>query len=100
MKGRQMDQLLRNFFYALGIATLLALHSMNPEVAQFKDVLLLLHTENFWYNVAALTGVLTVVSGGGMYALVSSSTAYRDGLGSGNAGARSKDLAKDVVKSK
>lgn len=60
--------LLRNFFRALGLVALGACWSMNPDTAQFKDVLALLHALTFWkfvgIVVALLIGLELAWSGG------------------------------------
>jgi hypothetical protein len=52
-----MNYILRNFFYALGLALLFAAFALNPATAQFKDLLLVMHTTIFWQaiGVAAIT---------------------------------------------
>lgn len=54
---KQMNTILRNFFYALALVILWAMYSMNVETAQFKDVLVLLHSSDFWQT----TGITTVI---------------------------------------
>ena len=52
-----MNYILRTFFYALGLALLFATFALNPSTAQFKDLLVVLHTTVFWQVVglAAVT---------------------------------------------
>lgn len=46
-----MNYILRTFFYALGLALLFASFALNPATAQFKDLLMVLHTPIFWQVV-------------------------------------------------
>lgn len=52
-----MNYILRTFFYSLGLALLFATFALNPNTAQFKDFLMVLHTTVFWQVVglAAIT---------------------------------------------
>ncbi len=54
---RYLNYILRTFFYALGLALLFATFALNPALAQFKDFLMVLHTQVFWQvvSLAAIT---------------------------------------------
>lgn len=43
-----MNYILRVFFYSFGLTMLLYAWGLNPETAQFKDLLVVLHGANFW----------------------------------------------------
>lgn len=51
-----MNTLFRNFFYAVGVVLLAALHSLNAVDAQFSDLVRLVQSE----NAQNLVGVLTI----------------------------------------
>lgn len=46
-----MNTILRTFFYSFGIAMLVCTWMLNPETAQFKDLVQILHLNAFWQLV-------------------------------------------------
>jgi len=52
-----VNRIFRSFFYALGAILLGCLHRMNPNTAQFRDIILVLHNDAFWYDVG-LVGLI------------------------------------------
>lgn len=51
-----MNYILRTFFYSLALTLLLCAWGLNPETAQFKDLLAVLHWPNFW-NIVGLIAI-------------------------------------------
>jgi hypothetical protein len=54
-----MKTVLNTFFHALGLALLVCAWMLNPETAQFKDMLQMLHASVFWQLVAVFAVLLT-----------------------------------------
>jgi hypothetical protein len=50
-----MNSIFRNFFYAVGMIALIAMSAMNPEAAQFKNMIVLTQMPSVWGAVAGLT---------------------------------------------
>lgn len=51
-----MNYILRTFFYSLALTLLLCAWGLNPEIAQFKDLLAVLHWPNFW-NIVGIIAI-------------------------------------------
>ncbi|WP_298150670.1 hypothetical protein [Flavobacterium sp.] len=54
-----MNYILRTFFYSLGLVLLLCAWATSPDTAQFKDFIVLLHSENFWQIVFGVAVTIT-----------------------------------------
>lgn len=54
-----MNYILRTFFYSFGLTLLLCAWGLNPETAQFKDLLAVLHWPNFW-NIVIIVAMFLV----------------------------------------
>lgn len=62
-----MNYLIRTFFQALGFALLLGAFAADPQKAEFRDFVLLLHLQGFWQivvlNAMALMSVDMIFGG-------------------------------------
>jgi len=54
-----MNTILRTFFYSLGLALLLCAWVLNPETADFKDILRIYHDTDFW-KLVGLFAILLI----------------------------------------
>lgn len=76
-----MNVILRTFFYSFGLSMLICAWTLNPDTAEFKDLLRFLHATDFWQLVglfsmmllgaemmlpAKITGVRAVVKPAGL----------------------------------
>ena len=95
-----MSLILRNFFFAVGITTLLFLNSLNPATASFGDLVRLAQSETALSVVELLTIVLValelVVGGFGNGMCVSIPVRERKVRGSGQPSALSEPAPADA----
>lgn len=70
---------MKTFFHSFGLALLVGAWSLNPETAQFKDMLQMLHASLFWQIVATIAVVLTGVRlmFNGKITAIASGTAFK-----------------------
>lgn len=53
-----MDTLIRYFFYSVGFVLLFVLSEMNPDSAQFKDLIVIIHAPGFFLITCIVTLML------------------------------------------
>lgn len=81
-----MKTIVRVFFHSVGLALLVCAWMLNPESAQFKDLLQMLHLSDFWQLTAVFAALLfgadMIMSG----KLIATSPTAKGVVGAGRAG--------------